>query len=187
MQEAQSSPVRGHTWWSLAVLAALALGWIGVKASIRSHVRTLVQGCVGRRLPAFSLRDGAGRTWDNGALVGHVVVLHFIRADCPACDAEAEDFRRFEAVLPSTALLLHVATDQLLGIAPADTTASLRRKAFRCPVLMADAAFLNALHEAQWSGVTPITYVVDAKGVIRAALQGRQTVESLRAALRAAG
>ncbi len=69
----------------------------------------------------------------------------------------------------------------------ATTDATIARKQFtQQPILMADEPFMELFHKAQWAQVTPITYVVDAQGLVRYALRGLQTVESIEQALRAA-
>ena len=65
--------------------------------------------------------------------------------------------------------------------------AAIARKEFRAPILMADAAFMELFHKAQWSQVTPITYVVDPAGVVRFGLRGLQTEASIEAAVAAVG
>ena len=67
-----------------------------------------------------------------------------------------------------------------------DTAATIAKKGFARPVVMADAAFIEAFHHVNWSNVTPITYVVDAKGLIRFGLRGRQEPEVVSQALSAA-
>ena len=50
---------------------------------------------------------------------------------------------------------------------------------------MADEAFMELFHQAQWSQVTPITYVVDREGTVRFGLRGLQTEAAVEAALAA--
>lgn len=154
--------------------------------AIRSHVDGLIQASVGKPLPAFTLSDRDGRQWTSSELRGKPALLHFFRSRCESCDAEAPDLRQLEAELaPEAATVMHVMTDAVLGFPADETAATVVRKDFRRPILVADAAFVDAFHRVRWSQVTPITYVVDARGEIRFGLRGRQTVASLRAALAA--
>jgi peroxiredoxin len=177
--------LRRRTLLSLAALALLAVAFFVGKAVVRARVDAAVQGPVGRALPSFSLprADGKGSVGD-AEVRGRPLVLHFFRSHCEVCEAEAEAWRQFERELPEGSALLHVMTDRVLGFPAADTAATLERKAFTAPVVLADAAFVDAFHTAGWAGITPITYAADSKGVIRLALRGRQSLEDLRGALR---
>lgn len=171
---------------ALIVAAALVTAWFAVTGWIRAHVDDLIRHAVGRPLPAFSLVDGDGRQWSAEALRGKKVVLHFFRSRCHSCDAEAPEIRALEAALPPDVVLLHVMTDVVLGFPAELTAATLAAKRFQAPVLQADKAFVDAFHQVQWSKVTPISYVVDAAGVVRYGLRGAQTRAAIEAALAAA-
>jgi peroxiredoxin len=172
----------------LALLAPVVLvaAYFAVMAYIRAHVDDLIQHSVGRPLPAFSLADRAGRIWTAADLQGKRAVLHFFRSRCHSCDAEAPAIRAVESALPADAVLLHVMTDAVLGFDPDLTAQTIAGKRFANPVLMADRAFVEAFHTLKWSNVTPITYVADAKGVVRFGLRGAQTREAIERALAAA-
>lgn len=170
----------------LLVPVGLVIAWFVVSAVVRRHVDSLIEHSVGRSLPAFRLADRDGRTWTEQDLRGRRAVLHFFRSKCGSCDAEAPALRELEQRLPDDAVLLHVMTDAVLDFPAELTQATLAHKQFRRPVLMADAAFVDAFHQVKWSNVTPITYVVDAVGVVRFGLRGMQTVASIEQALAAA-
>ena len=75
----------------------------------------------------------------------------------------------------------------VLDVEPEVTEATVASKRFSQPVLMADEPFMELFHKSQWSQVTPITYVVDAAGVVRYALRGMQPEGRVEAALAAVG
>jgi cytochrome c biogenesis protein CcmG/thiol:disulfide interchange protein DsbE len=177
-----SRRTRIAVWFALALAAA----YFVVTAWVRRHVDDLIQHAVGKPLPAFTLVDRAGKTWTSAELGGRRAVLHFFRSRCHSCDAEAPAMRELEAKLRGDVVMLHVMTDVLQKFAPAETAATLAHKQFARPVVMADAAFADAFHSVQWSNVTPVTYVVDAKGVVRYGLRGSQTRERVEEALAAA-
>jgi cytochrome c biogenesis protein CcmG/thiol:disulfide interchange protein DsbE len=160
-------------------------GYLGVRAYLRAHVDDLIQHTVGKPLPTFAIADQAGRRWTDADLRGKAVVLHFFRSRCGSCDVEAPAMRELEQRLGGDVVLLHVMTDRVMDFAPELTAATLQHKQFARPVLMADAAFVDAFHSVTWSRVTPITYVVDPSGVVRYGLRGMQTVASVEAALAA--
>ena len=76
-------------------------------------------------------------------------------------------------------MILPVPTPAVLDFEPAVTEATIGQKQFARPIAMATAAFIDAFHKVTWSSVTPITYVVDARGVVRFGLRGKQTRGSI--------
>jgi peroxiredoxin len=186
---AESAAVRPRpsrrTVLGVVVPLVLAGGYFAVRSGVRAHVDGLIQHAVGKPLPEFALADAGGRRWTAADLRGRPAVLHFFRSRCHSCDLEAPAIRDLEARLPADVALLHVTTDAVLGFPPDETAATLAAKAFARPVLAADAAFVDAFHQVRWSNVTPITYVVDAAGVIRFGLRGAQTAASIETAVAA--
>lgn len=160
----------------------LVVGYFGVRAWIRGHVDDLIQHAVGQPLPDFRLTDTTGRVWSTVDLRGKRVILHFFRSRCGACDVEAPAMRDLEQHLRDDTVLLHVMTDRVLGFAPEETARTLAHKQFQRPVLLADAAFVDAFHNVRWSQVTPITYIADTSGTITYGLRGMQSVASILAA-----
>jgi len=185
MAEAHSRGLSRRTWLGLLVPLLLVGGYYAVTSGVRAHVDGLIQHSVGRPLPPFRLTDGAGEEWTPERLRGKRAVLHFFRSFCGSCEAEAPGLRELEARLPADVVLLHVMTDVVMKVPPATTEATIARKRYARPVLMADAAFIDAFHSVSWSNVTPITYVVDAAGIVRFGLRGRQEPVAVEAALAA--
>lgn len=174
-----------RTLLSLVVPLLLVAGYFGVTGWVRAHVDSLIQHAVGKSLPEFTIVDRAGKAWTTAALRGKRAVLHFFRSRCHSCDVEAPAIRDLETNLPGDVVLLHVMTDAVLKFPPADTEATIAGKHFARPIAMADAAFVDAFHSVSWSNVTPITYVVDAGGVVRYGLRGAQTRAGIEQALAA--
>ncbi|MEZ6037907.1 MAG: TlpA family protein disulfide reductase [Planctomycetota bacterium] len=168
---------------ALIVPLVLVALYFGVTTFIRWRVDQLIEHAVGSPLPTFSLADRTGRTWTRDDLVGHRAVLHFFRSKCGACDAEAPEIRALEQALPADTVLLHVMTDRVLDFDPSWAGPTIEKKAYARPILMADQAFVDAFHSVTWSNVTPVTYVVDAAGVVRYGLRGMQTKAVIEAAL----
>ncbi len=176
-----------RTILGVAVPLALVLAYFGVTSYVRAHVDELVQHAVDKPLPDFSLVDRDGKAWSRADLAGKRAVLHFFRSYCHSCDVEAPAIRALEQAKPDDAVILHVMTDVVLDVEPAVTDATVASKRFSQPVLMADEPFMELFHKSQWSQVTPITYVVDAAGVVRYALRGMQPEGRVEAALAAVG
>ncbi|MFK7741394.1 MAG: TlpA family protein disulfide reductase [Planctomycetota bacterium] len=175
-----------RTWIGLIIPLILIAAYFGVTSYVRAHVNDLIQHAVDRSLPEFSLQEhGGGRIWSNKDLAGKRAVLHFFRSQCHSCEVEAPTIRALEASRADDVIWLHVMTDVLLDIDTATTNATIARKGFTQPVLLADKAFVDRLHQAKWSQVTPITYIVDGEGVVRFGLRGAQTEASVKRALQA--
>lgn len=172
---------------AVILLPLLLIGaWYGGKAIVRAYVDEVIQASTGKQLPAFDLKDQAGESWSPERLRGKPVVLHFFRSRCHTCDLEAPDFRQLEQELPpEQATILHVMTDRVLGFPEQETLATIEKKQFQRPVLVADQAFVDAFHTVKWSQVTPVTYLVSSQGEVLSALRGKQTAPDLLAALRA--
>lgn len=174
-----------RTRLALIVPLLLLAVWLAAPSVVRWYVDGLIQHTVGQPLPDFLLADATGRPWGRVHLQGRRALLHFFRSKCHACDDEAPAMRALEAALPQDVVLLHVMTDGVLEFEPQLTAATLAAKNFQRPVLMADAKFVDAFHSVSWSNVTPITYVVDAQGIVRYGLRGAQTQVAIEQALAA--
>ncbi len=170
---------------AVIVMLLLAAAYVAATTGVRWHVDGLIQHAVGGPLPAFRLLDRAGKTWTADDLRGKRVVLHCFRSGCEACEAEAPELRALEANLPADVVLLHVFFDPVRKVDAQTSAATLAAKAFARPVLLADSPFVDAFHGVKWSNVTPVTYVVDAQGVVRYGLRGKQTRAAIEAALAA--
>ncbi len=184
MSQAQTLARRGALRRVITILPlVLVVGYFGVRAWIRGHVDDLIQHAVGQPLPDFRLTDTTGKVWTKADLVGKRAVLHFFRSRCASCDVEAPAMRELEQRLGEGTVMLHVMTDRVLDFPPEETAKTLAHKQFTRPVLMADAAFVDAFHHVRWSQVTPITYIADQAGTITYGLRGMQTVATITAAV----
>lgn len=169
--------------WLFVLPVVLVVLYYGVTSGIRSYVSHQIESVEGRAVPAFSLQDQDGRRWTEADLRGKVTMLNFFRSRCVGCLKECEAIRTIAAEGESTGVqVLSIMLDAVEGY-PAEVTArTLATFAYRHPVLIANADFVQAFHGVGWAHVTPITYVVDAKGVVTTSLRGHQAVETLRAA-----
>jgi len=174
-----------RTLISLIVPLVLIAAYFGVRSYIRAHVTDLIQHAVDQPLPDFKLVDRLGKQWSKQDLVGKRAVLHFFRSHCSSCDLEAPAIRELEKEKASDVVWLHVMTDVVLDVSKETTEATIARKQFTEPILMADVPFVELFHKAKWAQVTPVTYVVDAKGIVRYGLRGGQDAATVRQALAA--
>jgi len=176
-----------RTLLGLIIPLALIAAYFGVTSYIRAHVTDLIQHAVDKPLPDFTLVDRSGKTWTKKDLLGKRAVLHFFRSYCHSCEVEAPAIRELEKSKADDTVWLHVMTDVMLDVDQETTEATIARKQFTQPILMADEAFMELFHKAQWSQVTPITYVVDKEGVVRFGLRGMQTEAAIAAAVAEVG
>jgi peroxiredoxin len=172
---------------SLIVPLILIAAYFGVMSYYRAHVTALIRHAVEKPLPDFQLVDLDGKQWTNEDLAGKRAVLHFFRSHCHSCDVEAPAIRELEKSKPADVVWLHVMTDVVLDVTPATTAATIMRKKFTEPILMADVAFVELFHKAKWAKVTPVTYVIDKAGIVRYGLRGLQDAATIRQAIDATG
>jgi peroxiredoxin Q/BCP len=146
---------------------------------------------VGRRAPAFGLRDQRGRPVTLASRRGRLVVLYFYPRDfTPGCALEAEDFR-------DQYRRLRTAGAEVLGVSP-DSVASHRRFARlkRVPFpLLADptrrvlrayrAHVVRRLYGRAFPGVDRSTFVIDASSIIRKVFRSVVVKGHVEAVLRA--
>lgn len=176
-----------RTLISLIVPLVLIAAYFGVTSYVRAHVTDLIQHAVDKPLPDFQLLDRDGKQWSKQDLAGKRAVLHFFRSHCHSCEVEAPSIRELEKGKPDDVVWLHVMTDVVLDVTPATTKATIARKKFTEPILMADVAFVELFHKAKWAQVTPITYIIDKAGIVRYGLRGRQEAATVRQAIDAVG
>jgi len=175
-----------RTVLGLVVPLVLVAAYFGVTSYVRAHVSGLIEHSVDRPLPDFTLVDRAGKTWSKSDLLGKRAVLHFFRSRCHSCEVEAPVIRELERESPEEVIWLHVMTDVVLNASEETTKETIARKNFTAPILMADEAFMDLFHKASWAKVTPITYVVDAAGLVRYGLRGLQPRAAIEEAIAAA-
>lgn len=175
--------VRRTRYWLIVLPLVLVGLYYGVTAGIRSYVSQRIESVVGRSVPAFSLQDRSGRQWTERDLRDKVTVLNFFRSRCVGCLREKAAIRSLaEESRARGVQVLSVMMDEVEDYPPEVTSETLRTFAYQHPVLMANANFVDAFHGVGWAHVTPITYIVDAKGVVTKSLRGHQGLETLRAA-----
>lgn len=169
--------------WPVIVLVLAGAYPVG-KWVVRVWVDRKIERNIGHALPSFTLTATDGRTVRSDDLRGKIGVLHFLRSFCGSCEREKPAVRALAAKLdPNDVVLWSIMTDRLQNYAEADTQATLARSKFTHPVLMADKAFADAFHGAEWSHVTPIWYVISRDGHIVATLRGTQELEAVEAAI----
>jgi thiol-disulfide isomerase/thioredoxin len=158
---------RPRSWiryWPIVLTVVLAGLYFSATSGIRAYVSYRIESVEGQQVPSFRLLDRAGRRWTERDLRGKVTILNFFRSRCIGCRKERDAIHAVAAEAKETGVqVLSIMMDQVEGYP-------------------ADADFVAAFHGLGWSHVTPITYIIDAKGVVTNSLRGHQGVETLRAA-----
>lgn len=131
---------------------------------------------VGDALPKFSETDDNGRTWRNRDLAGRSVVLNFWHTGCKPCIGEMPELNRWMEACPD-ALFLSVTWNTAEQIRPI-----VERQGFAFHRIVSARGLWDALGVRQ----TPVTMIVDRKGIVRrieigtSILQRRRLLECLK-------
>lgn len=120
---------------------------------------------VGQRAPPLVVRQLDGHEFSLASLRGHVVLVNVWATWCSPCRSEMPTLDAFYRHYHSRGL-------ELLGLSidEAPDVAQVRQvmRHFSYPGALASAAQVNGFGEPV---AVPVTYVIDARGVIRARLQ----------------
>lgn len=135
-----------------ALLFCLALAWL------------LATLDVGDAAPALRGSTLDGKAFDLSGLKGHVVVLNLWATWCGPCRAEMPVLDAFAKHYAARGVVV-VGLDEN---DPGDLGEVQNvMAAFSYPALLAESAPINDFHQPR---VLPMTYVIDAQGVVRARL-----------------
>jgi thiol-disulfide isomerase/thioredoxin len=117
--------------------------------------------------PALMLTTLAGEDFDLGRQRGHVVVVHFWATWCPPCIEEMPELQSFfEHYRGRGVEVIAVSQDRTRDIDAVHHMMHHMKMSY--PVAMAHTASRNSFGE---QAMLPVTYVIDAQGVLRAELR----------------
>ncbi len=117
--------------------------------------------------PALSLTTLAGEDFDLGRQRGQVVVVHFWATWCPPCIEEMPELQSFfEHYRERGVEVIAVSQDRTRDID--EVHHMMHHMKMSYPVAMAHTASRNTFGE---QATLPVTYVIDAQGVLRAELR----------------
>lgn len=131
---------------------------------------------VGEPFPAFSETDDTGRTWTGADLAGRPAVLNFWHIGCKPCIREMPELNRWMEECPD-AHFLSITWNTAEEIRPI-----VERQGFAFRRIVSARTLWDALGVSQ----TPVTIIVDRRGVVRrieigtSILQRRRLLASLK-------
>jgi peroxiredoxin len=146
---------------------ALTAGWLAL-AGAASGAQAAT--AIGQPAPALAVAELGGQPFDLGALRGKVVVVNYWATWCPPCREEMPALDAFYRAY-------HARGVEMIGLSadrPRDRDAAVKMmQSFAYPAAMMRDAKPNGFGAPE---SLPVTYVIDAEGVVRAKLQPDQTV-----------
>jgi thiol-disulfide isomerase/thioredoxin len=117
--------------------------------------------------PALTLTTLAGEDFDLGRQRGHVVLVHFWATWCPPCIEEMPELQSFfEHYRERGVEVIAVSQDRTRDIN--EVQRMMHHMKMTYPVALAHTASRNTFGE---QAKLPVTYVIDAQGVLRAELR----------------
>jgi cytochrome c biogenesis protein CcmG/thiol:disulfide interchange protein DsbE len=148
-------------WRSRAFAAALAVATVFTAPA----AALAVPPAIGKPAPALIVRELNGRRFDLAKLRGKVVLVNFWATWCSPCRIEMPTLNAFYRRYHARGLdLLGLSIDE----APDDGKVRQVMRRFSYPGALASAAKVDGFGEPV---AVPVTYVIDARGVLRAQLQ----------------
>jgi cytochrome c biogenesis protein CcmG/thiol:disulfide interchange protein DsbE len=152
------------------MIAKRFLVGLSLAGALLLHAATASAGPrAGDPAPALIGQTLDGQPFDLGKLRGHVLVVNVWATWCPPCRAEMPMLDAFQkAHMAEGLVLIGLSADRHRDLAEARRV----MKAFGYPAVMASDAKTNGFGSPT---VLPVTYVIDAKGVVKAVLSSGDT------------
>ena len=173
--------VHGLFWIGGGTVAVVVIAFIWLLFQPSGKAGSVGILSVGQAAPNFSVQDASGHTVSLAQLRGHPVILNFWATVCLPC--------RSETPLLQRTFITHQAQGlTVLGIDQAEPTDSVvqygKDYALTYPLVPDVKLAINRQY-----GVTglPVSYFIDAQGIIRYALNGVLSQTSLATGLHAIG
>ena len=154
------------------------LGALALPLASATHVRAAARAAeIGQPVPALVAEQLDGRPFDLAALRGSVVIVNFWATWCGPCRAEMPLLNRFYLAHRAQGLLI-------VGVSVDDRhdrneVVEVMRQ-FAYPALLAAAAKSNGFGPPL---AVPMTWVIDAQGVVRTRLVSTVTQQALEQAV----
>jgi thiol-disulfide isomerase/thioredoxin len=147
----------------LVVAAGLAIGWI-----VRTGSSEVAE--IGRVAPEFTAEVISGGSFTLSEHLGQPVVINFWASWCPPCRTEIPDISAFAEANPDI---------QVVGVAVEDAESSARDFAATVAASYPLALGTDAIEDAYPRIGLPVTYVLDARGVVTDIFNGIVSEELL--------
>jgi len=167
-RRAEPTPIRvavgrGSKLWTTSITLRLTRP-VGLAALLLAIAGPTAAQTVGAPAPALVGQTIDGKPFDLAKLRGHVVVANVWATWCTPCRVEMPTLDAFaKAHRAEGVVLVGLSADRLRDAATVDRVMS----AFSYPALLLKAAKTDGFTPPN---VLPVTYVIDAKGIVRSAL-----------------
>lgn len=119
-----------------------------------------------RRAPGFDLRDLKGQFYDLADYRGKVVVLEFLKTDCPHCAGFADVLAQVQPKYGDKVAVLAVAN--INTDSPQNVYQYITGHKLTYPVLLDQGQMMYSYLRSPQGATMPHVYVIDANGYIRA-------------------
>ncbi|MBA3826709.1 MAG: TlpA family protein disulfide reductase [Ktedonobacterales bacterium] len=172
----------GVFWIGLLVAAAVLIGFISLLFAPSGKSGSLGILAVGQTAPSFSAQTAAdGKAITLAQFKGHPVVINFWGTFCIPCRSETPLLQRTYAAHSAAGLMI-LGIDQA---EPADSVAQYGKDYGLTYPLIPDGNL--TINKAYGVTALPVTYFIDAKGIIRSATNGVLSPGSLASGLQSIG
>ena len=171
----------GVFWIGLIVVVAVVVGFIALLFAPSGKSGSPGILTIGQSAPNFAVPDANGKAISLAQFKGHPVILNFWGTFCTPCRSETP-------LLQRTYLAHHAAGLTILGIDQAEPTDSIvqygKDYGLSYPLVPDGKLAINKMY-----GVTalPVSYFIDAQGIIRYAVNGVLSTDSLAKGLQSIG
>ena len=171
----------GMFWIGGGVAAVVVIAFIWLLFQPSGKAASVGILSVGQTAPNFSVQDASGHTVSLAQLRGHAVILNFWATVCLPCRSETP-------LLQRTFTAHHAQGLTVLGIDQAEPTDSVVQygKDYALTYPLVPDVKLAINHQYGVTGL-PVSYFIDAQGVIRYAVNGVLSQNSLATGLHAIG
>jgi len=149
---------------------------LAMAGSMPAHAQDKPHRLIGKQAPAFALKDFQHKTVRLAQYRGKVVLLNFWASWCAPCQEEMPAFARWQSEFHGRL--------QVLGVNMDDDLSKAKAAAGKLKVnypLLVGSAHIGGMYGGIYG--LPVSFVIDARGIVRAEYQGGNHVKELHAGI----
>jgi thiol-disulfide isomerase/thioredoxin len=134
----------------------------------------------GKPAPGFAIKTVDGKSLNSSSFAGHPMIVNFWATYCGPCKLEMPWFEEFSHKYAGTGLQV-VGIDDEDGVSATDVKTAAKRIGVTYPILLADSKT-----ESAWGlgDYLPVTFYVDAKGIVRGQTAGAPSKDQMEAQIK---